>query len=141
MRRLVGAAALVATTGTAIAADVALCKLSDDKRTVTVVASNPYSQPMSCEVNCDMAIPDGILTVVCVKQVPVGAKDFVMCSEVAKDGRSWTRVKGTEANCPDPAAAAKPAPKDADDEDDDADALIQKLQKQGQDFIERHRGK
>jgi hypothetical protein len=51
----------------AFAADVAPCTLSTDKKTVTVTASNPYSKVMACEVNCDMAIPNGIATVVCVK--------------------------------------------------------------------------
>jgi hypothetical protein len=48
----------------AFAADVAPCTLSTDKKTVTVTASNPYSKVMACEVNCDMAIPNGIATVV-----------------------------------------------------------------------------
>ena len=112
---------------------------------MTVTASNPYSQVMACEVNCHMAIPNGIATVVCVKPVPVGAKDFVMCTETAKDGRAYTRVKETEANCPDPTAApsssksAKPTD-DADEEKDD-DEVIKRLMKQGQDFIDQQRRK
>jgi hypothetical protein len=51
----------------AFAADVATFTLSTGKKTVTVTASNPYSKVMACEVNCDMAIPNGIATVVCVK--------------------------------------------------------------------------
>ena len=130
----------------ALAANVAVCTLSADKKTVTVTASNPYSQVMACEVNCHMALPNGIATVVCVKPVPVGAKDFVMCADTARDGKPYTRVKETDANCPDPAAppaASRSETKDTDgdDDDQDADELIKKLQKQGQDFIDRNRRK
>ena len=83
MKRLIGAVAVLVAAAPAFAADVATCTLGADKRTVTVTATNPYSKVMACEVNCDMAIPNGIATVVCVKPVPVGAKDFVMCTEIA----------------------------------------------------------
>jgi len=143
-----GAAALMLAAGPAFAAGVATCTLGADKKTVTVTASNPYSKVMACEVNCDMAIPDGIATVVCVKPVPVGAKDFVMCTEVAKGDRTYTRVKETEANCPDPSAppaASKAETKDKDDDDDDDDAkaneMMQKMLKQGQEFIDRQKQK
>ena len=55
-----GAAAVLLAACPAFAADVATCALSADKKTVTVTASNPYSKVMACEVNCDMAIPNGI---------------------------------------------------------------------------------
>jgi hypothetical protein len=147
MTRWFGAAAMLLIAGPAVAADVATCTLGADKKTVTVTASNPYSKVMACEVNCDMAIPGGIATVVCVKPVPVGAKDFVMCTEVAKGDKTYTRVKETEANCPDPSAppaAGKAESKDKDDDDDDdakADEKMQKLIKQGQDVIERQKQK
>ena len=83
MKNWIGAVAILIAAGPAAAADVATCTLSADKKTVMVTASNPYSKPMACEVNCNMAIPNGIATVVCVKPVPVGARDFVMCSEPA----------------------------------------------------------
>ena len=126
-----------------MAADVATCTLSADKKTVTVTASNPYSQVMACEVNCHMAIPNGIATVVCVKPVPVGATDFVMCTEPAGEGRSYTTVKGSEINCPDPTAAAAPPAKDKEttdsdgDGDEDSDALVKKLQKQSVDMLKQ----
>jgi hypothetical protein len=78
MKRLIGAAAMFLIAGPVFAAEVATCTLSADKKTVTVTATNPYSKVMACEVNCDMAVPNGIGTVVCVKPVPVGARDFVM---------------------------------------------------------------
>jgi hypothetical protein len=145
-----GAAAVMLAAGPALAADVAVCTLSADKTTVTVTASNPYAQAMACEVNCNMAIPDGFATVVCVKQVPVGAKDFVMCTRVARDGGKYTRVKDADLNCPDPAAPpaasksdTKASDGDDDDGDDDAKAneTMKKMLKQGQDFLDRQKQK
>ena len=149
MKKWIGAAAIMVVAFPAFAADVAVCTLSADKKTVTVTASNPYPQVMACEVNCDMAIPDGISTVVCVKPVPVGSKDFVMCTHVAAEGHSYTRVKGAEVNCPDPSAPpaatkADPAKDDADSDDDDdakANEMMQKMLKQGQELLDRQKQK
>jgi hypothetical protein len=143
---LIGAVAMLVAAGPVFAADVATCTLSPDKKTVTVTATNPYSKIMACEVNCDMAIPDGIATVVCVKPVPVGAKDFVMCTETAGEGHSYTRVKGASLNCPDPSAPPSGSKADADSKDDDdddakADEMMQKMLKQGQEFLERQKQK
>jgi hypothetical protein len=82
--------------------------------------------------------------VVCVKPVPVGAKDFVMCTETAAEGHSYTRVKGASLNCPDPSAPppgskAEPDSKDGDDDDAKADELMQKMLKQGQEMLERQK--
>ena len=142
MKRLIGAVAMLVVAGPVFAADVATCTLSADRKTVTVTATNPYPKVMACEVNCDMAVPNGIGTVVCVKPVPVGAKDFVMCTETAAEGRSYTRVKSAEVNCPDPSAPpsgsrADSGSKDDDDDDAKADELMQKMQKQGQELLER----
>jgi hypothetical protein len=144
MNRLTGAVAMLVAAGPAFAADVATCTLSADKKTVTVTATNPYSQVMACEVNCDMAIPNGIGTVVCAKPVPVGAKDFVICSRTT-DGAGYTRVKGASLNCPDPSAplpASKAETDSKDDDDDDdakADEMMQKMQKQGLELLERQK--
>jgi len=141
----IGAVLALLTAGQACAADVATCTLGPDKKTVTVTATNPYSQTMACEVNCDMALSGGISTVVCVKPVPVGAKDFVMCTEKADEGHAWTRVKGATVNCPDPAAPPKSSKTEADkaDDDDDAkiDAEMQKMMKQGQEMLDRMKKK
>jgi hypothetical protein len=147
MKIWMAAAAVSSLVAPALADNVAVCTLGADKKTVTVTASNPYAQVMACEVNCNMAIPDGFATVVCVKPVPVGAKDFVMCTHVATEGHSYTRVKDAEVNCPDPAAptaASKVEPSKDDDGDDDdakADAMMKKMLKQGQDFLDRQKQK
>src|SRR3954467_12984168 len=136
MKKSFCAAAALLVACPAFAAEVATCTLSADKKTVTVTASNPYSQAMACEVNCHMAIPNGIATVVCVKPVPVGAKDFVMCTEAAGSGKVYTQMKEASVNCPDPVAPPKT---EKDDEDDDASAaeMQQKMMKQGLEFLER----
>ena len=146
MKKWIGAATMLVVAWPAFAANVATCTLSADKKTVTVTASNPYAQVMACEVNCNMAIPDGFSTVVCVKPVPVGARDFVMCTETATDGHSYTRVKGASLNCPDPSAPppgskAETDSKDDDDDDAKAEALMQKMQKQAQEFLGRQKQK
>ena len=93
MKHWIGAAAALLAAAPAFAAEVATCTLGADKKTVTVTASNPYAQVMACEVNCHMDLPGGFATVVCVKPVPVGAKDFVMCTDVSTDGHPYTKVK------------------------------------------------
>ncbi|HEX7883197.1 MAG TPA: hypothetical protein VF499_10715 [Afipia sp.] len=139
MKSFILSACLICVTGTAFAADVtAICKLGDGKRTVTVAFTNPESKTMQCEVNCDMALPGGFGTVVCVKPVPGGAKDQVMCTEVSKSSTAWVRVRGTEVNCRDPNGTPV-TPADEKAEDEEAEALIRKLQKQGQDFIDRQK--
>jgi len=150
MQKWFWAAAALLVAYPAFAANVATCTLGADKKTVTVTASNPYSQVMACEVNCHMDLPGGFATVVCVKPVPVGAKDFVMCTDVSTGGHAYTKVKETEANCPDPSAPPPAASKvetnkdddDSDDEDDaKADAMMKKMLKQGQDFLDRQKRK
>jgi hypothetical protein len=149
MQKWFWAAAALLVAYPAFAANVATCTLGADRKTVTVTASNPYTQVMACEVNCHMDLPGGFATVVCVKPVPVGAKDFVMCTDVSTGGHAYTKVKETEANCPDPSAppaASKAETKkdDVDSDDDDdakADAMMKKMLKQGQDFIDRQKRK
>jgi hypothetical protein len=146
MKTWIGAAAVWLAACPAFADNVAVCTLGADKKTVTVTASNPYSQVMACEVNCNMAIPDGLATVVCVKPVPVGARDFVMCTHVATEGHSYTRVKDADVNCPDPAAPpaaskAEPTKDDGDDDDAKADVMMKKMLKQGEDFLDRQKQK
>lgn len=138
MNKFIVAGFLMCSAGSAIAADVtAICKLADDKRTVTIAFTNPESKVMQCEVNCDMALPGGFGTVACAKPVPGGAKDQVLCTEVNKEGAAWVRVRGSEVKCRDPNAVVTPADEKAEEEE--ADVMIKKLQKQGQDFIEQQR--
>lgn len=132
MRGLIFAALLIFLNAPAHADVTAICKL--DKGTVTVAFTNPESKTMQCEVNCNMAIANGLGTVVCVKPVPGGAKDLVLCTEKG-DGPPYTRVKDQEVNCRDPnGTPVTPEQQKADDED--SDALIKKMQ---QESLEMHK--
>src|SRR5882757_6030278 len=139
MKKWIGAAAIFSVACPAFAADVAICTLSTDRKTVTITASNPYAQVMACEVNCHMEVPHGFATVLCTKPVPAGARNFVMCAEADKDGMLYTRVKETEANCPDPAALPAATKKDEDDSDAEADEMMKKMLKQGQELLDRQK--
>ncbi|MBI3700382.1 MAG: hypothetical protein HY242_08050 [Afipia sp.] len=129
MRRIFAMIFLMAATP-AFADATATCKF--DKGVVTVAFTNAGPKAMQCEVNCNMAIKSGIGTVVCVKVVPPGSKDLVMCTESA-DGAPWTGIKAQEVNCRDPEGTPispeeQKAREKADDED--SDALIKKMQQQ-----------
>src|SRR4051794_39062998 len=137
MKICIGAVPAMLIAAQACAADVATCTLGADRKTVTVTATNPYAQVMACEVNCDMALPGGIATVVCVKPVPAGAKDFVMCTDKADGDHIYTRVKGATVNCPDPSAPPPKAEKADDDDDTKTEETMQKMMKQGQEMLDR----
>ncbi len=133
MRGFIVAAAFIFTTIPSLADVTAVCKL--DKGAVTVAFTNPESKTMQCEVNCNMAIANGLGTVVCVKPVPGGAKDLVLCTEKG-DGPPYTRVKDQEVNCRDPnSTPVTPEQQKADDED--SDALIKKMQQDSLDMLRR----
>jgi hypothetical protein len=140
--RTVFLAGLFCATAASAADVTAICKLADDKRTVTVAFTNPTPRTLQCEVNCDMAVPNGFGTVVCAKKVPGSATDLVMCTQVKESG-TYSRVKGQEINCFDPEGTPVPAPaadsgKD-DDDDQKADEMMQKMMKQGQEFLEQQK--
>jgi hypothetical protein len=67
----------------------------------------------------------------------------VICSRTT-DGAAYTRVKGASLNCPDPSAPPPGSKAETDKDDDDdakAEALMQKMQKQGLEFLERQKQK
>lgn len=135
MRGAMFAGFLVFLNAPAFADVTATCKL--DKGTVTVAFTNPESRTMQCEVNCNMAIAGGLGTVVCVKPVPGGAKDLVLCTEKG-DGPPYTRVKDQEVNCRDPEGTPvtpeeQKAKEKADDED--SDALIKRMQQESLEML------
>lgn len=144
IRKSIGMVIAVFAISPAFADVTAVCKLADDKRTVTVAFTNPSSQTMACDANCDMAVPNGFGTVSCSKQVPGGATDLVLCTEVKKGGVEYSRVKGVETNCRDVNAAAAPAEQDKDadkDADEDDDAEMQRIQKQAQELLNQMKKK
>ncbi len=133
MHRFLAATFLICASSPSSADVTATCKL--DKGTVTVAFTNPESKTMQCEVNCNMAIANGIGTVVCVKPVPGGAKDLVLCTEKG-DGPIYTRVKDQDVNCRDPNGTPVP-PADEKAEDEDSDALIKKMQQDSMEMLKQ----
>jgi hypothetical protein len=134
MKKWFCAAAALLAAGPVFAADVATCTLGADRKTVTVTASNPYSQVMGVRSelphgNSERARHRGL------RQAGTGGchefRDVHGDRKEASAG--YTRVKDTEANCPDPAAPPAAAKKDEDDdagggcsdaEDDEAGAGV-----------------
>jgi len=123
----------------AFAADNASCKLSADKKSVSIIATNPYGQVMHCEVNCNLGLAGGFSTAVCAKDVPADAKDLVLCTETADPGHPYTAITGSEVKCSDPTAEMPPSSsKDSDSaSDEDSDAMIKRLQKQSVDMLKQ----
>lgn len=133
MRVTIFATFLIVTTAPARADVTAICKL--DKGTVTVAFTNPESKTMQCEVNCNMAITNGIGTVVCVKPVPGGAKDLVLCTEKG-DGPPYTRVKDQEVNCRDPDGTPV-TPEQQKAQEEDSEKLGEQIRQQSLDMLKQ----
>ncbi len=131
MWRSIMVAALMLFITPAFADVTAVCKL--DKGTVTVTFTNPESKTMQCEVNCNMEIANGLGTVVCVKPVPGGAKDLVLCTEKG-DGPPYTRVKDQKVNCRDPNGTPVTSEQQKAD-DENSDAVIRKMQQQSLEML------
>ena len=80
---------LSSSLGTAQAADDEPCKLSPNKRWVTMVVSNPLALEVDLTVTCYFPLPDGGMTSVsCTKKVPAGAKNFELCTRTSWDNPS-----------------------------------------------------
>jgi hypothetical protein len=111
---------LLASFGAAQAADIHACRLSPDKRSVTVLVSNPYAQETHCTVNCHVAIPGGgVASISCTKTVPGGARDFELCTRTRSDNRDYAKLSDAgNAECVRP-LAQKTQKKDEDKDDGD----------------------
>jgi hypothetical protein len=114
---------LLASFGAAQAADIHACRLSPDKRSVTVLVSNPYAQETHCTVNCHVAIPGGgVASISCTKTVPGGARDFELCTRTRPDNRDYAKLSDAgNAECVRPLAQKT---QEKDDDKDDGDIEI-----------------
>ncbi|MCK9919937.1 hypothetical protein MXD81_63485 [Microbacteriaceae bacterium K1510] len=124
-------AAVAAFASVAHAADLHVCKLSADKKSVTVLVSNPYAQETHCTVNCHLILPgEGIHSesISCGKTVPAGAKEFELCTRTRQTG-AYVRVDSdSNSECIKPLAQEK-----EDDEDDEK--LADEMQKKSQEML------
>ena len=77
------------------AADLHACKLSPDRRSVTVLVSNPYTPETHCTVNCHVTFPGegiNIVSITCARTVPGGAKDFALCSRTRDNNGVFVKL-------------------------------------------------
>ncbi len=118
----------------AIAQTQFACKVAADKLSVRVLVTNPYDQETHCQVNCHFSAPGGgTISSSCAKTVPAKADGFVLCAQERQNkGAYGAMLPSSNAECVKPLTDA-----DRQKEDEDDDALIQKLQKDGQDALKR----
>jgi hypothetical protein len=132
-RGLVTLAALVLAGSAALAQSPApfSCTIDGDGQSVRVKVSNPHPHEAQCTVNCSFnTTKTGTrFGVECGRGVGAGAKDFELCVKTFNGGRIVKLLEG-KASC------LNTEVKEEQDDDEDSDALIQKLQKQSQDFID-----
>jgi hypothetical protein len=110
------------------------CQIADDKLSVRVLITNPYDQETHCQVNCHFSAPGGgTISSSCGKTVPAKAADFLLCAQERRNKAAYgAMLPSSNAECVKPLSDA-----DRQKEDEDDDALIQKLQKDGQDALKR----
>src|SRR5262245_25421086 len=116
------------------AADLHTCKLSADRRSVTVLVSNPYQQETHCTVNCHVTFPGegiNIVSITCTKTVPGGAKDFELCSRTRHNNRVFVKLADAgNSECVKPLAEQK-----SDKDEDDDDRFGEQIRKQGEEML------
>ena len=130
---LIAVALALLTMNAVQAADLHACRLSSDKKSVTVTVSNPYAQDTSCTVNCHVAIPGGgIASISCTREVPANAKDFVLCTRARDNSASYAKLDDAgNSECVKPLAAEK----DSKESDDDDDKMAQEMLKKSQEML------
>lgn len=125
-------AAALALVSAAQAADLHVCKISPDRKTLTVLVSNPYAQETHCTVNCHLILPgEGIRSesISCGKTVPAGAKDFELCARTRQAGE-YVRVS-TDSN----SECVKPLAQEKDDDDEDDEKLAEEMRKKSLEML------
>jgi hypothetical protein len=122
---------LLSSLGAAQAANIHACRISPDKRSVTVLVSNPYAQETHCTVNCHIALPgDGVASISCTKTVPGGARDFELCTRARSDNRDYAKLHDAgNAECVKPLAAQKTDDKDDGDIEIDQEEILRRMQR------------
>jgi hypothetical protein len=110
------------------------CEISGDKLSIRVLVTNPYDQETHCQVNCHFNAPGGgTISSSCGKTVPAKAADFLLCAQERQNkGPYGAMLASSNAECTKPLSDAE-----RQKEDEDDDALIEKLQKDGQDALKR----
>lgn len=110
------------------------CQLSEDKRTLRIVVSNPYDQETHCQVNCHFDAPGGgTVSGTCGRTVPAKAENFMLCMQVRPNNAAYgNALASSNGECVKPLTNA-----DRKKEDEDDEALVKKLQQDGLDALKR----
>lgn len=125
--------------GVAAQADPAqfACTIQPDKQTVRVTIKNPFETETQCMVNCEISTQRAgtKFLVSCGRPVKPGVEGE-LCVKKDDEGTLVSMIGG-DGDC------IKPLPPEPAEEkkDDDDDALIQKMMKDSQDFIDKSRSK
>ena len=139
--RVILVAALVVFVAPAFAASQPFkCALQPDGKSVRVTIANPYKQDAYCMVNCQFSTKQAgsSFQISCGKEVSAGGVETELCIKTDTRPAALVGMTGGDGDCTDP--TPKDAPTLSDDDKDDEE-LIQRLQKQGQDFINRQKSK
>jgi hypothetical protein len=110
------------------------CEVSPDRLSLRILVTNPYDQDTHCQVNCHIRAPNGgTISGSCAKTVPGKAENFLLCTQERQNKQQYgAMLSSSNAECVKPLADT-----DGKKEDEDDDALINKLQKDGQDALKR----
>jgi hypothetical protein len=106
------------------------CAVQPDGVSVRVSISNPHANDAHCTAHCEFnTTKAGTRFIVeCGTSIPANASDRELCVKTFDSGRVVKLLEG-KGECLNSAVKQ-------DDGDEDSDALIQRLQKQSQDFID-----
>lgn len=107
------------------------CDIQPDTKSVRVSITNPHAHEAHCTAHCEFSTPKSgaIFMVECATTVGASAKDFMLCTKTYDQG---TLVKMTEGK----GDCLNNEVKESKDDDEDSEALIQRMQKQGQEMLD-----
>jgi hypothetical protein len=116
------------------------CTLQPDNQTVRVTIKNPFDRETHCQVNCQFSTQHAgkSFQISCTREVQPGV-DAEICKQVY-DKEPLVKMTGGDGDCikQQPLEEEKAEQQKSDDDDE---AMIQKMMKDSQDFIERNRQK
>jgi hypothetical protein len=117
------------------------CTILPDGKSVRVAVSNPFDRETSCQVNCQFSTTASGASFQnsCGKEVAAGAKDVELCVHEYSKG-TLVKMTGGDGSCVKQCTEEEVKEREKKSDVDD-DELIRKLQKQGQDFIDRNKPK
>jgi hypothetical protein len=134
LRAMLGAALLAALTANALGQTKPapfVCAIQPDGVSVRATISNPHANDAHCTAHCEFSTTkaDTKFIVECGTSVSASASERELCVKKFESGRVVKLLEG-KGECLNSAVKAV-------DDDEDSDVLIQRLQQQGQDFLDK----